>query len=526
MRQRLAVVLATAMMAAAAPAWAASDKQDFELCDGRKQPGHQADGLRDAPSISPDSPVSGSDARRLTACTAALASPRLLPTQVLRRIHLLRARAAARLRLGDAPAALVDLDTAEQAGTTLAGDRFYRRSMGVSLQLLRALALRETGDAAGAGRLAAEAAAARPYSLAVQQAAAQIRQAGDAAGWLAAGRLQPEFGAMALFRAAKAGAFADVIAAGAYTSIEWPPHATGRDAAPAAQMIQLLVKPLILSLDLAQARAATGDPAGARALLAETRRQVETWRPDPAAKDAAMATAAFQPLARLLEVRGRAVEARVALAEGRRDEALAIAAGPMPDDAGTRELIAALHGDTNAAAMPPPAEREPPEDDLVTVVNAALLEPETPRAVIDYERSRPNILGALVAGAASMGTSLLSGIGKTDGFRSTSNADGTIKVEFTGNTVAKALVEEMTLLRAAELARAAGKPAFVVVRRDDYERRWVTTQYGYETSNTGAGFKTELTIRPVDIGTASGRALDAIAVIDALGPYHYEAPKA
>jgi hypothetical protein len=120
-----------------------------------------------------------------------------------------------------------------------------------------------------------------------------------------------------------------------------------------------------------------------------------------------------------------------------------------------------------------------------------------------------------------MGTSLLGGISRTDGFRSTPNVDGTIKVEFIGNTPSPLLVQEMTLLRAAEVTKEAGKPAFVIENRKDYSRVMQTTQYGAVISSRPAGYKTELTIRPLD--TLSGpRVLNATAVIDGLGPLYYE----
>lgn len=117
------------------------------------------------------------------------------------------------------------------------------------------------------------------------------------------------------------------------------------------------------------------------------------------------------------------------------------------------------------------------------------------------------------------------GISRTDGFRSTPNADGTVMVEFIGNTPSQTLVQEMTLLRAAEVVKAAGKPAFVIVKRNDYMRRLVQTQYGREISSTPTGYKTELTIRAVDKGVDPARALDATGVIDALGPLYYEEKK-
>jgi hypothetical protein len=155
-----------------------------------------------------------------------------------------------------------------------------------------------------------------------------------------------------------------------------------------------------------------------------------------------------------------------------------------------------------------------------------LIAPESQRNVIDYQKSRPNILGALVGGALSFGTTLLGGIERTAGFRSAANPDGTTRVEFTGNTTSAPVVQEMTLLRAAELARAAGKWGFVIADRSDYARYMVTSQYGMEISRVPVGYKTELSVRFVDQGGEAGRAFDAVAVIDALGPLYYSETRA
>ncbi|MGR6328993.1 hypothetical protein ACU5AX_08005 [Sphingomonas sp. XXL09] len=161
------------------------------------------------------------------------------------------------------------------------------------------------------------------------------------------------------------------------------------------------------------------------------------------------------------------------------------------------------------------------EQELVAAVPAAMIVPETPRALIDYSRARPDILAALVGGALSMGTSPLGGISRTDGFRSTNNPDGTIKVEFVGRSTSPAVIQEMTILRAAEVARTSGKTAFAIVARADYARQLVQTRLGREISRTPTGYKTELTIRPLDASADPARARDATAVIDALGPLYY-----
>ena len=530
----------------------ADDKADFERCDGRQHPGKQPDGLRGQVGSTPFQLLGGSrDAQTIAACTVALGSPRLLPTQTLRRAHLLRARAAARLHSDDLAGAVADLDLAEAAAGPLAQDRFYQRSMGVSLTLLRALAAARKGDVAAAAPLARQAIAARPYALEVQQVASTILQfePGGTPGDLL--RLDPDAATGMLIREADAGNFARVVALAPSVAVSWPTE----PLPPLALALRSpdsdrLLAAMMVSYHIAYARAVTGDVAGAKAMLAEVRQRMAAALPAAAAtpvpaatgKDAEKASAALPALATAIRERlgefseryAKRIEARIAVAEKRPDDALAIMkATPMPPNAATAELMsavkAALPADKAAAVGSfEPADADAAKarrDGLVAVIPLAMIAPETPRSVVDYDRARPNILGALIGGALSMGTSLLGGISRTDGFRSTPNADGTVMVEFIGNTPSQTLVQEMTLLRAAEVAKAAGKPAFVIVKRNDYMRRLVQTQYGREISSTPTGYKTELTIRAVDKGVDPARALDATGVIDALGPLYYEEKK-
>ena len=523
----------------------AGDKQDFEACDGRIHPGKDADGMRALAGTGPYGGMFGPRNATVEACTRALASPRLLPTQTIRRAHLLRARAAAHAQANDAAEALKDLSAAEAALGGGVTDPFLKRSMGVSLTLLRALVLAQSGESTAAASLAREAAAARPWSLQVQQVAATIiqtaRQPGDRSlsPWVAAGRLDPQAGLTALIKEAEIGNFASVVALRPAVAADWPagpitPLAlTTRDSSTATFLPAVAV-----SLHTAYARAATGDVAGARRDLADVRAHVADVRPAADAKPVALplATTFVDGLNKYIDARARQIDARIAVAEKRTADAIAaLVAAPMPRDAATVELLAAIKAGSSAttAGLVPdlaPFEKAAAEERreaLTSAIPLALIAPETPRAVVDYARARPNILGALVGAAFSMGTTLLGGIERTDGFRSTNNPDGTIKVEFIGNTPSAPLVQEMTLLRAAEVARAAGHPAFVITERKDYTRSLVRTQYGAQISSTPTGFKSELTIRPVTTAANPARALDPVAIIDALGPLYYqEKPKA
>lgn len=524
MKWQVGASLGALAVMVAVPAQAA-DKRDFELCDGMIHPARAADGMRREADSSSYSFLRAQPGGNVEACNRALASPRLLPTQTVRRAHLLRARAAAYLQKGDTAKALTDLDQAAATASAAGQERFYARSMGVSLDLLRALAHAQAGDSARAVSLAQSAMQARPYALQVQRVGAEILQlarsneTGGASPWLGTLRLEPDAVHSALIGEAERGNFAGVLALRSGVELKWPkgPLQPLMLLAQSGDGEQLLSS-LIISYHTAYALAASGDVDGARKELTEIRAHLAATRP-------ANAGAAPNELEQLLDnyatTRSKQVEARIAVAEGRPSEAIAaLVATPMPKDAATVDLIQALKAKApakDAALVPDPATfmsdaAEQRRKRLPRLAQAALIPPETPRAVINYDKSRPNVLGML----------LLGGVTRTDGFRSTANPDGTIKVEFMGNTTSAPVVQEMTLLRAAELAREANKPAFVIVDRKDFTRTLNTTQYGHTISSTPMGFKTELTIRFVDAGSQSDRALDALSIIDALGPLYYE----
>ena len=518
---------------------AAGEKQDFEACDGRIHPARADDGMRGEPSSSSfGRPFPASAKLTIAACDRALASARLLPTQTLRRAHLLRARAAARLKDGDHAGALADLQLAEAATADRAHDRFHKRSMGTSLHLLRGVAHAQAGNNPQAIVEAQAAMAERPYSIQVQQLGAEIIHAAGGtealaqSPWTMAMRLDPKAATAVLLRQGQAGNFARVLQLRPAVAIEWPKEAPGTYALLTASAGGTnLMGALLVSFHTAYAHAATGEPAKAKAELADIRARLQALQPATAAKPSGMGGSLLDIIAKGVDSKARQVEARIAVAEGRYSDAIAAMVGTeLPKDAASAELLAAFKASAPAkdAALIPAASTlqvdpaRTSREILGQLVSQALIAPETPRAVIDYDKSRPNIAQALIGGALTMGFGLLGGIERTDGFRSTPNADGTTKVEFIGNTPSAALVQEMTLLRAAELARAAGKPAFLIVDRKDYQRMLQMSRGGVPISSTPQGFKSELTIRFLDKAEGEPRALDAMAVIDALGPLYYE----
>lgn len=525
----LAGFAAGALLMGAAPALA-GDSEDFAGCDGLKKPKSKDDGMRGVASLPGYTFGIGTGPEAtIAACTRALTGGKLLPTQTLRQAHLLRARAAAKLKLGATQEALADLTLADGLVAPQRGETFFDRSLGASLDLMRALALAQAGDTAAALPLAAKASAARPYAMPIQMNAAMVREAVNradpavAVDWPRLTRLQPEFAATIVSLEVSRDNYAGAVALAKATPLH-PPVLTdgGKGAQPFEALGQhgrQLLDTARAGHDLAYAMAATGDVTGARAMLAKAGEGYQRL-----SGAAIMPAAASSPAARsdLFAPQARLVEARIALAEGRLAVAEALAKEPLPKGQPADDFAAAILK-AKGQAVVPPVTPTPVQPNLGALASTLLIAYEAPGSVIDYQKSRPNILGALVGAAFSMGTSLLSGIPKTGGFRETANADGTVTVEYDGSSSSAPMVQEMTLLRAAELTKQAGKPGFAIVARDDYARWLNTTQYGHTISRTPNGHKSSLTIRMLDTSEAAAeQGYTPAAVIANLGALYYE----
>jgi hypothetical protein len=511
----------------------AANSDNFTNCDAQERPSHSASGLG-----SQSADLTGFSPQQIeVSCTAALADPRLLPEQTLRRIHLLRARAAARLEGNDPKSAIADLDLAETLAAPMANDRLYRRSLGLSLRLLRALALDAQGQGTQAVALARGATMLRPYSEDVQRVALHLMLANKTLPQTALlpdqidrNWLSQEISLLAFEGnfATAAGLLPSGPSQGAETTAVNAPD--NRGARPDIQSIveqaqadrNAFFQPLLF----AYIRAAGGNPAEARADVAAARAVLaRTPRAVPEAVSASLPLALVEQLLSPLkpeqaEIFLARAEARILVAEGHPQEAVTRIKGvSLPADALTADLLT----QTGAGTVPPTPSNDPRAVIRENLVRIAQIEPETPKDLTIYKRSRPNILAATVGAAFSLGTNLLSSIPKTDGFKSTENADGTVTVEFTGNSLSATLVREATLLRAAEVAIASGHDHFIVIRRNDYRRYWVTSQYGREIGRVPNGYKTDLTIRlPAADTPPDRRAVDARAIVQGLGPEFYQ----
>ena len=532
-----ALTLGLALALGTASAAQAGESEDYAGCDGLKKPKKKDDGMRGVASLTGQGSYSnlfGAPSSKpldtLMACNRALANPKLLATQAFRRAHLLRARAAAQLEMGDHTAALADLDRAQGLVADRAGDPFFARSMGASLTLLRALAKAGLGETAEAAELAGQAASLRPYALQIQLAASAIRGEArtDDASLAEASqvlRLEPRAATQLILRAHDRGDFAAVRRLAPEGLMLW---GGSEDDAPAKRFViqidNAFLNALAATFSVAYAEAVAGHGDLARQRMEEVRARLALL----SAGGNAGAEITKVMSDRIAAPRFTQVEARLALEEEGPEAALArIVDAGLPADAATLELFTALRDRApeglrvpDAAAIAAEVAKEGAAD-LGRIAPSLLIAPESARKLIDYKQSRPNILAALVGAVLSMGTRLLGWIERTTGFRSTANPDGTTTIEYVGATNSGPMVQEMTLLRAAELAREAGKGGFAIVERKDYQRFMATTQYGVEISRVPSGYKTELTVRFLD-GEPAPAAFDAVAVIDDLGPLYYE----
>lgn len=532
---RLALALLGCVVLAPGTAQA-GDSELFGRCDGMGKPGKSADGLGSPVSVVGPGGFSAtpSQAATIDACNVALDHPKLLPGQQVRRAHLLRARALARLNDGKLPEALADLDLADAAVTGPADDGLYRRSMRVSLNLLRALIYDRMGNADAVLRLVRDSIVERPYAWEVQRVAAHLlllngaNQAGDLAALDLANRLDPSFADYQIVVLGMTGDFKTMARLASPVFAAVPKESDGATA-QATLTAMLAERTRILgALQLSYARAATGDVAGARRDLAAVKEMLSGLARLKTTLTEQAQASLLKPFNELVAMHELRITARIALQEGRTADAdKALSDARLPMDAATIDLFKHL----NTALGRPMvtgieqilAERQNRAriDLFNDMAGAALIEPETPGMNSVYKRSRPDVLGALVGAAFSFGTTLLEGVKNTDGYVATPGADGTFQISLTAASTSSTVVREAALLRAAELALAEKKAGFVIVDRNEYRRTWTTTQYGRTISSVPNGYKSDIKVRLLDTVESDPRAFDARALADALGPFFY-----
>lgn len=490
-----AAMLLVPIASMAAPANA--EDSDFVKCDGLKAPGRNSSGMNDPAkggALLP-SRMNGSAIPQITACTAALANERLLPKQAPRRINLLRARALAYLADKRPEKAIADVDAAEAAEGDLANDRFFNRSIGVSLELVKAFALQAEGKVREAHELACAAADERPYSDEIQSLAAPLMQrtrdfaSNEPGSYVNLERILPGAILLQLQAEIETGHFDRAARlrqgiAFAYPTLPPMDSVYLLDASPE---LHLLLSLMGAALNEAYAYAALGKVAQARPLLSSA---VEQLSQVQGAFDAAPGPTSptRQAITDQVGEMTMLIEARIAVVESRPTDALkAIAGKSIPANAMGVDLLHALRATLPAAQLPLAPDPTPLEAEIAQrrsksfdpdMLFHRLPELETSRAFAKYKES--------------------SGI-RHDGFRSGLDGQtGVTLVEFIGTWNSASSVAEMALLRAADLAREQGKSGFVVVARRDLQQTLTEQYLGMPEISTPMGFRTQLYVLFVD----------------------------
>ena len=219
---------------------------------------------------------------------------------------------------------------------------------------------------------------------------------------------------------------------------------------------------------------------------------------------------------------GSLVERRIKVAEGGAEQVLdSLETDRVPRGRAGAELVDALIAKlaaTHPAQAPLKrlrADLEPRAEDRMTEGLPELFE-TLPDAETRKRMSRYDRQGLFSGDTFSVSTSKVTGI---------------TRVSFLATDGSPAIVEEMALLRAADLALKAGKPGVIVVGRKDYKHTTNNMSYGTVVASFHSGYETRLDVIFVDPAAlppgyeaAGWRVIDAKAVRDALLPIYSPAP--
>jgi hypothetical protein len=558
--------LAVVGAAAAAPAVSASSAQ-YRGCDGYGAASDSGDGMTEYARVlfifnppgygNTDRSTTQSGQTGVADCDAALAD---LPARHwMRKVSLLRARAIHYLQFEDTSAALADLDSAETAANNSA-DPFYGRSLGWGLGIVRAYAIRRTGDQARATSLAMQALSLRPYNRqSVYSALLAMGPGADAADLEtvqdAMARLIPAYVDVLYIKAFETGQFAKAISI--YTQLT-PPEEIGSlniyggDRAGRNWRNFRTAELFWASRtgSYAYALAATGDEAQARAAIEAGRTKLanDTQPPPPlSAKEAQSAEAValrqgdadirVQSAAegtKTLNLWSSLVDLRVMIGEGKTADAIkTMKSETLPRSWASVDLMDALEVRLPKAQKPAQPASQTLRAELAKLNHDVpdarpsdflrdLPEAETTDRIPSYsEASRP-WFGHSDDAVSGRGFR----VGKT-------NEQGVTVVRFNGGVSAPAsVVEEMALLRAAEFARQSGRKGLIVVGREDIHTTITTTYYATPLRTDPGGYETALRVVLVDPGVlpiqyqnAAWRVLDADAIYAALAPLYIKPSK-
>jgi hypothetical protein len=554
------VLLAAALAGAILPRTAlAASSTDYRNCDGYGAAAGSGDGMTSWATVglifSPPgygntdrAAISENANAAIAGCDAALAE--LTPKWWMRKVSLLRARAIHRMAQGDKDGAKADLDLAEAAAQT--GDILYDRSLGWGLIMTRAFWMVRNGDRRGGEALAMQTLAKRPWNR--QAILTAMAVLGDGATdenrrivLRDLVRLMPSRLTMLYLDAYDNRHYDQTVAlyGGLTPNLD---VTNSRDAAEIAtvrwrnerhaQQFKVLTGGMY-----AYALAAIGRGAEARATIAAIRESLAqaTRPPAPLTEkeardrekvaihdgDVQNRQRAAEEGTKVLDQWSREVDLRIAVDEGRPAEVIAA----LPDRVLIQDWASVELLDAATQKLPPDQRPATPYSDGLRGILAKQEKPYTfpyvmPAAFLgdlpEAESTRRLTDWAPVS---------FSLFGTADqGFSATKpDADGAITVSFRGDqTSTGSMVEEMVLLRVAELARQAGKKSLVITDRHDVRNTITTTYLGQPVRTDPNGYFCSLTVLLVDAPPkiAEGspwRLIDADAIYAELAPIYIPA---
>jgi hypothetical protein len=526
---------------------------EFQRCDGYGAPNENGDGMTKAAlgflGIFVPEPGRG-DTRMSTvafgaagvqACDAALANPRLLPQYTLRKANLLRARAIHRMAGDSYAAALDDLDAAEQAGR--GNDALYRRSLGAGIKLFRAYALLKLGRKAEAIEAAAAAEGERPYAFGVSMGSALIAlhanqdRAAFRAHALKIAAIHPRVLENLFWEASALGDFAFAAAVYPQIRLSLPRDTPGfRVVDDGNAEARQLVQRAKLDATAAFALASAGKSEEARALLANLRQELDlAAKPLPLRADgkppkkndqrrhdvllmmlpdARKALDASERLLRQLAVarQGSAVELQAAMDKE-----------PPPGASFALALLEAFVANSKDAA----GELAP----VIATIRDRLRQDVTRSelSLADLYEAIPEAEIAKRIPKYKFAKNFL-GENTGNGFLVSRLGADRVTIDFGGNASSSAIVEEMALLRAADLARAEQKRGLLILSRRTYQRSTEVYWGGTRLRSDAQGYSAELTAAfvdpaavPPDLAASTARILDPERIYAELAPIYVPA---
>ena len=537
--------------AAATPAY-------FSACDGYGAPNKNGDGmLKPANALFGlfiPSPGYGDTRQRpsalgeagIAACDQALADPRLLPIYWMRRVSLLRARAIHDLNRGRTDDALADLKHAMDAAQAPA-DPYYRRSLGLGIELVRAAVLEKAGKTEEAAQLASEVGAERPYDAEIARAALAInyRASGDrkalAENLRKLAKLDPTSLPGLIEQEMALDQFDEAIRLRRMVVLQVVKPDGGWQTDTAAIDAQNVVKGAHLDGQIAYALAATHRADAARKALVAARAAVDAGCPPV---DPSPGRARLSRQQRELEIRRGDTKdsATRVLDEWTKYVELRILVDTDPNSERLHDFVAAtrIASATTTDIMRAIAHSTAP-DQAIAALNLpamqAVLDKEHEKIVFSPEllvRLLPETETAARVGRYAAGSKSFWSLNTNGFYVKPASIAGATTVEYDDVQSSAAMVEEMALLRAADLARQAGKKGMILLDRRRYERTLtVSTMYGAIQNSRPTGYTAEYDVLfvdpaklPADHADEAWRVIDTDAVYASLASIYTAPPVA